>query len=64
MPSNCSAPPICYSGAPVPLDSCPARVPLRMTVAGATRRCFDLLGASRRGVMRLCGERLMSVGVP
>ena len=31
--------------APVPLDSCPAREPLRMALAGATRRCFALLGA-------------------
>ena len=29
--------------APVPLDSCPAREPLRMALAGATRRCFALL---------------------
>ena len=30
---------------------------------GATRRCFALLGLSRRGAMRLCGERLWSVRV-
>ena len=47
------------------------RIPPRSCVAprthfvwpGATRRCFALLGLSRRGAMRLCGERLGSVGV-
>ena len=49
--------------APVPLDSCPAREPLRMALAGATRRCFALLRLSRRGAMMGCGERLRSAGV-
>ena len=30
---------------------------------GATRRCFAQLGLSRRDAMRLCGQRLGSVGV-
>eukprot|EP00966_Prymnesium_polylepis_P320813 7377180-Prymnesium_polylepis.2 len=31
-----------------------------VALASATRRCFDLLRLSRRGAMRLCGERLGS----
>ena len=45
----------------MPLDRYPANP--HFVWPGATRRCFALLGLSRRGAMRLCGERLGLVGV-
>ena len=48
----------------VPLDRCPGRERATHFVQpGATRRCFAFLGLSRRGAMRLCGERFGSVGM-